>query len=96
MDELKNLMQIIHTNNMEFHGIIKKSKNRIELKDIKVVSVFFIKCDYKNVFSPIVYENWLFHPHSMARAILKKSIHFSTSTNTVSKYIPKRPRICSN
>ena len=40
MDELKNLMQIIHTNNMEFHGVIKKSKNRIELKDIKVVSTF--------------------------------------------------------
>ena len=32
--------------------------------------------------------------HSMARANLKKSKYFSTSTTTASKYIPKRPRIC--
>ena len=29
--------------------------------------------------------------HSMARANLKKSKYFSTSTTTASKYIPKRP-----
>ena len=39
MDELKNLMQIIHTNNMEFHRIVKKSKNRVELQDVKIVRV---------------------------------------------------------
>ena len=33
----------------------------------------------------------------MARDNLKKKVHFSTSTTTaVSKYIPKRPRICIN
>ena len=34
--------------------------------------------------------------HSMARANLKESKYFSTSTTTASKYIPKRPRICIN
>ena len=34
--------------------------------------------------------------HSMARANLKKSKYFSTSTTTASKYIPKRSRICVN
>ena len=33
---------------------------------------------------------------SMARANLKNSKYFSTSTTTASKYIPKRPRICIN
>ena len=33
---------------------------------------------------------------SIARANLKKSKDFSTSTSTASKYIPKRPRICIN
>ena len=52
MDELKNLMQIIHTNNMEFHGIMKKSKNRIELKDVKVVRILISlgKCDCKTIY----------------------------------------------
>ena len=36
------------------------------------------------------------HEHSMARANLKKSKYFSTSTTTASKYIPKRPRIYIN
>merc|ERR1719464_1089477 len=53
MDELKNLMQIIHTNNMEFHGIIKKSKNRIELKDIKNVQ----NANYIRICGPIDTEN---------------------------------------
>ena len=34
--------------------------------------------------------------HSMARANLNKSKKVLTSTTTVSKYIPKRPRICIN
>ena len=44
MQELKNLMQIIHKNNMEFHGIVKKSKNSIELDDIKAVSILEHTC----------------------------------------------------
>ena len=44
------------------------------------------------------YINWwkILYTHSMARANLKKSKHFSTSTTTASKRIPKRPRICIN
>ena len=38
MMELKKLMQIIHENNMEFHGVIKKSKEAVDLGDIKSVS----------------------------------------------------------
>ena len=39
MDELKGLMQIIHTNNMEFHRLVKRSKYRVDLQDVKVVNV---------------------------------------------------------
>ena len=39
MDELKNLMQIIHTNNMEFHRTVKRSKYRVDLSNVKVVAV---------------------------------------------------------
>jgi len=34
--------------------------------------------------------------HSMGEANLNKSDEVLTNTNTVSKYIPKRPRICIN
>merc|ERR1719468_180703 len=37
MMELKKLMQIIHKHNMEFHGVIKKSKEAVDLGDIKSV-----------------------------------------------------------
>lgn len=37
MQELNNLMQIVHTNNMEVHAIMKKSKDEIDLTDIKSV-----------------------------------------------------------
>ena len=39
MDELKGLMQIIHTNNMEFHRTVKRSKYRVDLSNVKVVAV---------------------------------------------------------
>ena len=75
MDELKNLMQIIHTNNMEFHGIIKKSKNRIELKDIKVVSTDNFN-QVITTFNSIVYWNYLLWL-SIKIAIFKLNINFA-------------------
>lgn len=37
MQELNNLMQIVHANNMEVHAIMKKSKEGVDLTDIKSV-----------------------------------------------------------
>ena len=41
MFELNRLMQVIHANNMEVHSVMKKSKESIELSDIKSVSFLF-------------------------------------------------------
>ncbi len=38
-----SLFKVVHTNNMDFHCLVKKSKESVELSDIKSVRLFLLQ-----------------------------------------------------